>query len=302
MKPFLLFGKSGQVGSALQKSLARLSPIQAHDRVTCNYEKADDLRAAIRASNPSVIVNAAAYTAVDQAESDPAAMQVNAIAPGIMAEEAKRIGALLVHYSTDYVFDGRKNEPYCEDDPPNPLNVYGRSKLAGDLAVASAQGAHIILRVGWVYSATGRNFAKTILRLACERDRLTIVDDQFGAPTSADFIADMTASTVEAFLDGAKTTQSSPSFSGIYHLAPRGVASWHSFAVELVREARRQGFAIRVADDQILPIRSKEYPTPAQRPANSRLNTGKLQQLLGRSFSDWQDDVPGVVSALASAR
>jgi dTDP-4-dehydrorhamnose reductase len=294
MKPILVFGKNGQVGHALQRQLARLGSVQALDRAACDVAKADDIRRAIRESAPAVIVNAAAYTAVDQAESDEAACTaINATAPGVMAEEAKRAGALLVHYSTDYVFDGGKSGAWREDDAMRPVNAYGRSKLGGDLAISASGARHLILRVAWVYSATGKNFAKTILRLAAERDKLTIVDDQFGAPTAADFIAEMTAEVIEVFLAQEKN------LSGVYHLAPGGVASWHQFALALVQEARRQGLAVKVRDEQVLPIPSKDFPTPARRPANSVLDTGKLQQLLGRAMPDWREDVARVVKELA---
>jgi dTDP-4-dehydrorhamnose reductase len=300
MKPILVLGKNGQVGHALLRALVRLGPVQALDRAGCDVAKADDIRHAIRSHEPAVIVNAAAYTAVDQAESDEAASTaINATAPGVMAEEAKRVGALLVHYSTDYVFDGGKNGAWREDDATNPVNAYGRSKLGGDLAIAAVGGRHLILRVAWVYSATGKNFAKTILRLAAERDKLTIVSDQFGAPTSADFIAEMTAEAIAAYLAQEKAGAAP---SGVYHLAPSGVASWHAFAVALVQEARRQGLPVKVSDEAVLPILSKEYPTPARRPANSALDTGKLQQLLGRAMPDWREDVARVVKELAKAR
>jgi dTDP-4-dehydrorhamnose reductase len=295
MKTILLFGKNGQVGQALQRSLAHLGPVRAIDRASCDLNRIDDIRSVVRATDPAVIVNAAAYTAVDQAEGDEAACtRINATAPAVMAEEAKRLGALMVHYSTDYVFDGQTPQPYREDDQPNPLNVYGRTKLAGDIAVAS-QGPHIILRVAWVYSATGKNFARTILRLAAERDRLTIVHDQFGAPTSANLIAETTASVIEKSFN-----QSGAAPSGTYHLAPAGTASWHRFAVELVGEARRQGHPVRVNDEGIVPIPSTDFPTPARRPANSVLSTAKLQLLLGRSLPDWRDDVRRVVSELTT--
>ena len=299
MKRILLFGKNGQVGQALQQSLAGAGSIVAHDRSSCDLASADDIRDAIRRTNPSVIINAAAYTAVDQAEGDEATcMQVNAAAPAVMATEARRLGALMIHYSTDYVFDGRKAQPYLEDDRPNPVNAYGRSKLAGDLAVAAAGGSYVVLRVAWVYSASGRNFARTILRLAGERDQLTIVDDQFGTPTSAGLIAGVTGSLVQKFFDQQQAnTASVPS--GIYNLAPKGTVSWHGFATELVRAARHQGVRLRVADDQILPIASTHYPTPAQRPANSTFDTGKLQRLLGHALPDWRDDMTRVVSELA---
>jgi dTDP-4-dehydrorhamnose reductase len=299
-KPILLLGKNGQVGHALQGALAALGPVQALDRAACDVAKADDIRRAIRSHAPAVIVNAAAYTAVDQAESDEAAAAaINATAPGVMAEEARSLGALLVHYSTDYVFDGAKAGAWREDDATGPVNAYGRSKLGGDLAISAAGGRHLILRVAWVYSATGRNFAKTILRLAAERDRLTIVSDQFGAPTSAEFIAKMTAEAIAAFL---AQEQAGAAPSGVYHLAPSGVASWHAFAVALVQEARRQGLPVKVSDEAVAPIASKDYPTPARRPANSALDTGKLQKLLGHAMPDWREDVTRVVRELAMAR
>lgn len=301
MKPILVLGKNGQVGHALQGALAGLGPVQALDRTACDVANVDDIRRAIRAQAPAVIVNAAAYTAVDQAESDEAAATaINATAPGVMAEEAKRLGALLVHYSTDYVFDGAKAGAWREDDATSPVNAYGRSKLGGDLAISAVGGRHLILRVAWVYSATGKNFAKTILRLAAERDKLTIVSDQFGAPTSAAFIAALTAEAITTFLAQEQAGAASPS--GVYHLAPSGVASWHAFALALVQEARRQGLPVKVSDEGVAPIPSKDYPTPARRPANSALDTGKLQRLLGHAMPDWREDVVRVVRELAGAR
>ncbi|OQW59430.1 MAG: hypothetical protein A4S14_05550 [Proteobacteria bacterium SG_bin9] len=298
MKRILLLGKNGQVGRALQTALPKTAVVMAHDRTTCDLSSPDHLRRTIRDSRPDIVINAAAYTAVDHAETDPdACFQINASAPAVIAEEAKRLDALLVHYSTDYVFDGRKPSPYVEGDAPNPLNAYGRSKLQGDQAVVAAGGRHIILRVAWVYSATGKNFAKTILRLAAERDELRIVSDQHGTPTSADQIATATSSIIEKIINSRRL--GADHHNGVYHLAPKGVTSWHGFASELISVAQQYGIAMCVQTNHIIPIAAKEYPTPAQRPGNSVLDTTKLQRELGVSLPDWRESVRAVVVELA---
>jgi dTDP-4-dehydrorhamnose reductase len=259
--------------------------------------RADHIRASIRDVRPDIIVNAAAYTAVDKAETDEAAcLAINATAPGIIAEEARNCGAFLLHYSTDYVFDGTKSGAYVESDATNPLSVYGRSKLAGDQAVEASGGPHAILRVSWVYNATGKNFVKTILRLAAERDELTIVADQYGAPTSADLIGRTSKALIERYLDSKDAFPS-----GVYHLAPAGRTSWHGYARELARAARHAGLPVRVGDDRIRPIATKDYPTPAKRPANSSLDTTKLRRTFGLDLPEWQADVRQVVRELAMA-
>ncbi len=297
----LLLGKDGQVGTSLQLRLAKLGDVSAHNRTTCDLGDANQLRNVIRATHPDLIVNAAAYTAVDKAETDAAlCYRINAEAPVILAEEAKALGAWLIHYSTDYVFDGTKAAAYVENDPPSPLSIYGRSKLAGDRAIASTLSDHSILRVSWVYGAAGRNFARTILKLASERDELRIVADQFGAPTSADLIAATTAEIIVRYLVSPDRENAAPA-RGVFNLASSGRTSWHHYAVELVREAKRQGWPLKLSEDKIVPISTKDYPTPAARPRNSLLDTTKLRHLLGSSLPQWQTPLRGFIAQLHDA-
>lgn len=299
MPTVLVLGKNGQIGSALQRRWAEHAGVSAHDRTTCDLGNIDQLRDVIRRTRPHVIVNAAAYTAVDRAETDEdACHRINAIAPGIIAEEARTIGACLIHYSTDYVFDGEKATGYREDDPPCPLNAYGRSKLAGDLAILAAGGNHIILRVGWVYGLAGQNFAKTILRLASERDELKIVADQFGAPTSAELIANVTSQVIDRCCggEGEGCDKNSRQFCGIFNLAPLGRISWHGYALELVRESARQGRPLRIAEDKVIPIASADYPVAATRPKNALLDTNKIRQIFSIDLPAWQADVKRFVT------
>ncbi|WP_420833350.1 dTDP-4-dehydrorhamnose reductase [[Pseudomonas] carboxydohydrogena] len=278
--------------------MAKLGDVAAHNRTTCDLGDADQLRNVIRATRPDLIVNAVAYTAVDKAETDAALChRINAEAPGILAEEAKALGAWLIHYSTDYVFDGSKTAAYAENDPPSPLSVYGRSKLAGDDAIASALPDHSILRVSWVYGVTGRNFAKTILKLASERDELRIVADQFGAPTSAELIAETTAEIIARYLASPHRGNAALA-RGIFNLAPSGRTSWHHYAVELVREAERQGWPLKLSEDRIIPISTEDYPTPAARPRNSLLDTTKLRHLLGYDLPQWQTPLREFIAQL----
>lgn len=282
----LLLGKNGQVGWELQRALAPLGELVALDR----SEGADlgdnaALAAVVRAHAPQVIVNAAAYTAVDKAESDAdAALQVNAHAPARLALEAKALGALLLHYSSDYVFDGSGDQPRAEDAPTGPLSVYGRSKLQGEQAIRASGCRHLILRTSWVYAARGGNFAKTMLRLAAEREQLKVIADQIGAPTGADLLADLSAHMIRATLD-------KPQLGGLYHAVAAGETSWHAYAKHVIEFARARGAAIKVAPDQVLAIPTSDYPTPAQRPLNSRLATTKLQQAFGLTLPPWQQGV-----------
>lgn len=269
----LVTGSNGQVGRELVRTLAPLGEVVASDRAGADLARPDELVAAVRAARPAIIVNAAAYTAVDRAESEPeVARAVNAVAPGILAEEAKRLGALLVHYSTDYVFDGSKPAPYTEDDAPRPLNVYGRTKLEGEQAIRAADGRHLILRTSWVYGPRGSNFLLTMLRLGKERDELRVVDDQLGAPTSSAAIAEATA----RILGSAEA-------SGLFHLTASGRTSWHGFAAAIMREA---GLSTRV-----VPIRSSEYPMAAKRPLNSVLSNDRLAATFGFRPSSWEDQL-----------
>ena len=284
MTRVLLAGRGGQLGWELQRSLAPLGGLVALDRAGMDLADPDSIHRAIADARPEVIVNAAAYTAVDQAESQPeVAMQINGVAPGIIAEEAARIGALMVHYSTDYVFDGRKDSPYREDDSPEPLNVYGRTKLAGEEAVRAAGGPHLIFRTSWVYSARGTNFLLTMLRLARERSELSIVDDQVGAPTWARSIAELTARALGA--DGAGPGPARDR-SGVYHLAAGGAVSWFGFAQAIfaAARARRADFKAPALE----PIPTARYPRPARRPSNSRLDTTRLAAAFGLTPPPWQ--------------
>ena len=280
----LLTGKTGQVGFELQRSLAAIGQVVAFDRSELDLSSVDAIRARVREVRPQIIVNAAAYTAVDKAEAEPEpAMRINGVAPGIMAEEARRLGAVLVHYSTDYVFDGTKKEPYVEDDPPNPVSGYGRSKLAGEQAIASSGAPHLIFRTSWVYAARGNNFLKTILRLAREREELRIVSDQVGAPTWARLIADVTALALQQDL----ALRSNGQFeSGIFHLTASGETSWHGFATAVVNGARERGANLKCRT--ITPITTAEYPLPAARPANSRLSGARLAARYGLDMPGWE--------------
>ncbi len=284
----LLTGKNGQVGWELQRTLAPLGEVIAADRRTMDLSDPDSIRGAIRGIKPDLIVNAAAYTAVDQAESEPEpAMAINGMAPGIMAEEAKRLGAAIVHFSTDYVFDGAKQGPYTEQDPPNPMGVYGKSKLAGEQAVQQAGAPHIIFRTSWVYGARGKNFLLTIRRLAKERNRLKIVDDQIGAPTWCRMIAEASAQILaQAFAPMTPDPLPIAEVSGLYHLTCAGQTSWYGFAQAIL--ARSQpAVSGPQAIPELLPIPTSEYPLPAKRPANSVLSNAKLRQTFGLALPEW---------------
>lgn len=279
MKTILLVGKNGQVGWELQRTLATLGEVVAVDRNGMDLADPDSIRSAIRSARPDLIVNAAAYTAVDKAESEPElAMAINGIAPGIMAEEAKRLGAAMVHYSTDYVFDGTKASLYAEEDAPNPLNVYGVTKLAGEQAVQAAGIPHLIFRTSWVYGLRGKNFLLTILRLAQERDELKIVDDQVGAPTWSRLIAEATAQIL------AQRRANLSEVSGLYHLTSAGRTSWHGFARAILDHS---GLAAIKPLARLTPIPGADYPLPAPRPGNSGLNNKKMQQVFGLALPAW---------------
>lgn len=276
----LLTGSNGQVGNALRATLAPLGNVLATDRSSLDLASPDSIRALIRDCKPGLIVNAAAYTAVDRAETEAdLAMAVNGIAPGVLAEEAKRLGAVLVHYSTDYVFDGTKSAAYSETDTPNPLSVYGKTKLSGEQAIQAVGGAHYILRTSWVYAAAGANFLNTMLRLARERPELRIVDDQTGAPTWARAIAEMTVRMLPAVADGKD-----PHY-GLYHMTATGTVSWFGFAQAIFAAAQKIDHTITIP--QLIPITAAEYPLPAQRPANSRLDTARLEKIFGIKPDPW---------------
>jgi len=291
----LLVGKGGQVGRELQGPLASLGDLVSLDRAAADLERPDDLAALVRRDRPDVIVNAAAYTAVDKAEGEPGkARLVNATAVGALARAAAELGALLVHYSTDYVFDGMQAGRRVETDPTRPLSVYGRTKLEGEEAIAAVGCRHWIFRASWVYAAHGHNFVRTMLRLARERDELRVVDDQFGVPTSAGLIARVTAAAV-----GRLAAGSAPAH-GIYHLVPHGATTWCRFAREVLAAARDCGLPLRCPPERVVAIATAEYPLPARRPANSLLDTTKLETALNMRLPAWQDDVPSVVAALVS--
>jgi len=281
----LVIGGNGQVGWELQRSLMPLGTRIVLNSSNLNLMNPDAIRKKIQEIKPNVIVNAAAYTAVDKAENEPKlAMQINAIAPGIMAEEAKLMKALLIHYSTDYVFDGTKSSAYNEDDVPNPINSYGRSKLAGEQAIQAVDVNHIILRTSWVYSQRGSNFLLTMLRLMKEKETLRVIDDQVGSPTWARLIAEATAQIITQ----AGYEQKQREFqSGLYNLSSAGQASWYGFAVKIAEFARKQATSLKVSD--IIPITTKEYPTPAARPMNSRLSTVALTERFSLKMPSWDE-------------
>lgn len=288
----LLLGKNGQVGWELQRALSVIGEVVALDRhraatpygeLAGDLSDLDGLRATIRSVAPEVIVNAAAYTAVDKAESErELAHTVNALASQVMAEEAKRLDAWLVHYSTDYVFDGSGAAPWKETDPVAPVNYYGATKLEGEQLIQASGCKHLIFRTSWVYAARGNNFAKTMLRLAKDRQTLNVIADQVGVPTGADLLADVAVAALQQALR-------KPELAGIYHLAPAGETTWHAYASDVIAFARDQGETLAV--EAINPIATTEYPTPAKRPLNSRLSTAKLRNSFSLHLPDWQSGV-----------
>lgn len=291
----LLFGAQGQVGWELRRALAPLGEVLPVMRGGCDLADVDALRRLVRAANPAIIVNAAAYTAVDRAEADEAtALAINGTAAGVLAELAKDFGAWLVHYSTDYVFDGTKTAPYIEDDTPNPLSAYGRTKLAGECAVAGQGGRHLILRTSWVFGRHGQNFLKTILRLACEREEIKVVADQFGAPTSAALIADVTTHALCAALQERLAP-------GLYHLASSGATSWHGYAGYVVEQARQYRSDLRLVPARVVAVPTEGYPLPAARPKNSRLDFARLETALGLTFPSWTTQVDLTLSELCAS-
>ena len=292
----LLFGTNGQVGWELRRTLGPLGDLVALGRGEADLEHPQTIREAIRRERPDVVVNAAAYTAVDRAEDEPERSRlVNACSVAAMAEEIARSGGWLVHYSTDYVFDGTKPDRYLETDPTNPLGVYGATKAEGERLIQAAGCRHLIFRTSWVYSDRGHNFLRTILRLARDRAELSVVDDQVGAPTSAALLAFLTAEAVRR-LGGPDPR---PPESGIYHVAPLGSTSWHGYARFVVAEAGGCGMRLLAGPDDIRPIPTSAYPTPARRPANSLLHTGKVAHALAVSLPPWEQDVRHAVAAIA---
>ncbi len=296
----LLFGRGGQVGWELQRSLSVLGEVVALDfdatqnphNLCGSFTDLAGLASTVQAIKPDVIVNAAAHTAVDKAESEPdLARSLNALAPGVLATEATKLGAWLVHYSTDYVFDGSGTAPWKETDATGPLSVYGQTKLEGEQAVASTP-KHLILRTSWVYAARGGNFAKTMLRLASERETLTVIDDQFGAPTSAELLADVTAHSIRAAI-------ANPSLAGLYHCVAAGETSWHGYARFVLETAQALGTPLKAGPAQVSPTSTASYPTPAQRPLNSRLDTSKLQKAFGLTLPHWQTGVSRMLTEIS---
>ena len=304
----LLIGKNGQVGSELALMLPRLGELVALDRQQLDLSKPDDIRRAIREAGPQFIVNAAAYTAVDQAEKDEvAARLINTDAPAVMAEEAKKIDSVLVHYSTDYVFDGTKNSPYVESDPTNPVNVYGRTKLAGEQAIRDSGAAHLIFRTAWVYATSGRNFLLTMLRLGTQREELRIVRDQIGAPTWSREIARATTEVLAQLRTGTGEAVSRRGVSGTYHLTAAGETSWHEFATAIFEEASRMPqnipwFAKGTSGNpficrRVVPVTTAEFPTPARRPANSVLSNAHFLRTFGIRLADWRSQLHSAFTA-----
>jgi dTDP-4-dehydrorhamnose reductase len=292
----LLFGSNGQLGWQLRRSLSVVGDVTALHRHSTDWcgdlAQPEALARTVRALAPDVIVNAAAYTAVDRAESEPeTAFAINAAACEVLAAQAKRLGAWLVHYSTDYVFDGTGERPWTESDPTAPANVYGRSKLAGEQAVTTGAERHLVLRTSWVFDSWGQNFLKSILRAAAQRESLNVVCDQWGVPTRAALIADATAHIL---------TRLRPELAGIYHLAAAGETHWHAYASLAVAHAAECGMVLKTRPDQVHAIPSSQYPVAAARPANSRLDTSRLRRTFGLHLPPWQDGVRSVVAELAA--
>ena len=294
----LLLGRDGQVGWQLQRSLAPHGPVVACSRAECDLADLDQVRAVVRRVRPGVIVNAAAYTAVDKAEGEEVlAHRINGEAPGVLAAEAAALGALLVHYSTDYVFDGEKAGPYVETDAANPSNIYGSSKLVGEQAIAAAGGKALIFRTSWVFGARGGNFVKTILRLARDRESLGVVDDQVGSPTPAALIATVTGIALAMLRQGRVLGAGEKR---LYHLAAAHPVSWCEFARTIVGLAgARDDFSLKLTPDAVGAISSDDYPTPARRPRNSRLDCGKLENDFGLTMPDWQPYLERMLQLLA---
>ncbi len=327
----LLLGKDGQLGRELQRSLAPLGNITAWGRAECDLAQPESLYAKVLAAKPDVIINAAAYTAVDKAESEPElAHAINAAAPKALAQATRDMGCRLIHYSTDYVFSGSGTAPWTEDAATSPLNVYGQTKLAGEQAITASSCNHLIFRTSWVYAFEGSNFAKTMLRLACERDTLSVIDDQIGAPTDAGWLADMTAvilargqTPLSARADISPTLQGQTNTSdldlvspyaigemsqsdkgvgiqGIFHAACAGQTSWHGYASYLIAKARLMGFPVKVSPEAIRAVASEAFPTPAQRPRNSRLDCSKLTRTFGITPPPWQQGIDQLLTHLHS--
>ncbi|SAK43968.1 dTDP-4-dehydrorhamnose reductase [Caballeronia catudaia] len=294
----LITGAGGQVGTELIRGMSLLGRVVAVTRSECDLGRSEQVESMMNEVGPAVILNAGGYTEVDRAESDSViAHRVNAEAPGVLARAASRMDALLVHYSTDYVFSGEKATAYTEEDEPNPLSVYGESKLAGERAVMEAGGKHYIFRTSWVFGLRGANFLKSIARAARTRDALSVVADQFGAPTSAALVADVTALAVRAYLRDDR-----PLANGVYHLAASGETNWYDYSRFIVDTLSRAGVPMSTAVDAIRSIGAADYPTAARRPANSRLDTSKLRKALGVEFPQWEAGVRDVLLQIAASK
>jgi len=318
MKPtILLTGRTGQLGSELNRLLPKLGQVIAPERTELDLREPEKIRQVMRNANPQLVINAAAYTAVDTAETDEAnAFAVNAEAPRLLAQEAKKIGAMLVHFSTDYIFDGSKKAHYVETDPPNPLNAYGRTKLAGEEAIRDSGAAHLIFRTSWVYATHGRNFLLTILRLATEREELKIVADQVGAPTSASDLAEATTTIFAGMIADDKSRFVFPEAGGTYHMTAAGQTTWYGFANVILEEARRAPQNLPwlasatkgrpLIAGRVVPISTEEFHSLAPRPANSVLSNARLKQVFGITLPDWRTQLqkcfsPRPVSTYPSA-
>lgn len=299
MMNILLLGKGGQVGWELQRSLSVLGNVTALDHDSTdhcgNFANPTGIADTVRALRPDVIVNAAAHTAVDKAESEPDfARTLNATTPGVLAQEAAKLGAWLVHYSTDYVFNGQGTQPWTETDATGPLSVYGQTKLEGEQLIQASGCQHLILRTSWVYAARGGNFAKTMLKLAQERERLTVIDDQWGSPTGADLLADVTAHAI-------RHLQQRPQDGGLYHCVAGGETNWHAYASHVIEAAQRLSPNMVVKATDIAPVPSSAFATAAQRPHNSRLSTAKLQATFGLTLPTWQQGVNRMLAEILPA-
>ncbi len=291
----LLTGKGGQVGHELRHALAPIAEVIAVGTHDCDFTDADAIEALVSRVRPHVIINPAAYTAVDKAESEPdRAAAINATAPGVLAKQAQRLDALLIHYSTDYVFDGTQSTPYTEADRPNPQSVYGATKLAGETAIQQQGARHLILRTSWVYGLHGQNFPKTMLRLATELETLNVVADQWGAPTSASLLANVTAQLLTQPITAAQ--------SGVYHVSASGRTNWHAYACRVIERARALGWPLKVPAQAVNAIPTSAYPTPAKRPSSGCLNTTKFQETFGIHLPAWDREVDAFVNALYAER
>jgi dTDP-4-dehydrorhamnose reductase len=289
----LILGRDGQVGTALTQVLAPLGEIVAYGREGADFAQPERLGELVRRERPDVVVNAAAYTAVDKAESEPElARLVNAKGPAALARAAAETGAWLIHYSTDYVFDGEKPAPYVEDDATAPLSVYGATKRDGEVAIGASGGRHLIFRTSWVHAPGRNNFIAKMLSLAQSREELRVIDDQIGAPTSARLIAEVTRRAIE------QMARERPLATGVYHLTAMGETSWNGYARFVIGEALRRGVTLRATPERVLPVPTSAFPTPAHRPYNSRLSTHKLRAALGIELPDWQADVLGTLDTI----